>query len=223
MYVWAGVDVCACVQAGVGTTADVRSPPGTDLLSSIVRIAGGPYHTCATNSIGGTFCWGSNSKGELGDGTTTNSLVPPASGVRVYFQPVFAYAEVGCTRLGTCVRSTGEGGIRCWGYNGAGQLGLGDTTTRFSPPAGAVLLGAASLAPGYDHICTLSTAGTAKCWGDNGYGQLGIGTLTYLSTPPSTDIATNVVSIVASSRHTCLLFTSSGVRCFGFNGWWQVH
>jgi alpha-tubulin suppressor-like RCC1 family protein len=39
-------------------------------------IAGGQRHSCAINTAGDAYCWGSNSDGPVGDGTNTRRLVP---------------------------------------------------------------------------------------------------------------------------------------------------
>lgn len=43
---------------------------------TIVEIAAGSKHTIAVTSTGRVFVWGLNDKGQLGDGTTTNSSIP---------------------------------------------------------------------------------------------------------------------------------------------------
>ena len=43
---------------------------------TVVSIATGATHTCAVTAEGLVACWGDNSSGQLGDGSTTDSSVP---------------------------------------------------------------------------------------------------------------------------------------------------
>jgi len=60
------------------------------------------------------------------------------------------------------------GAVKCWGYNGVGQLGNGGTSTTFNPTATDVNLGAGNkaiqVAAGADHTCALLGSGLIKCW-----------------------------------------------------------
>jgi len=113
---------------GDGTTTNRLTPVDVSGLGSgVVAIAVGDAHTCALTTKGGVKCWGSNDKGRLGDGTTTNRLTPVD--VSALGSGVVAIAA-GYSH--TCARMM-SGGIKCWGYNGAGQLGDGTTTDRLAP------------------------------------------------------------------------------------------
>ncbi|MCL2825292.1 MAG: RCC1 repeat-containing protein, partial [Polyangiaceae bacterium] len=62
---------------GDGTTATRVVPtPVAGLTSPVSAIAAGTRHMCALSSTGAVVCWGDNSMGQLGDGTTVNRLLP---------------------------------------------------------------------------------------------------------------------------------------------------
>jgi alpha-tubulin suppressor-like RCC1 family protein len=161
-------------QVGDGTTNDRRVPVMVaGLAHGVVAITAGGGHSCALTSRGAVKCWGSNYLGELGDGTTTRRLTPVA--VSGLFRGVRALAAGGEAH-GCAVMSAGS--VKCWGYNGYGQLGDGTTTDRHAPasvsgPAGGVQ---AIAAGGFGHTCALTSIGDVRCWGRNTSGQLGDGT-----------------------------------------------
>ena len=130
------------------------------------RVAVGQGHTCAIDEKAKLWCWGSNSHGQLGDGTTTRHLVPaevPALGDVVQ---VTLNWESTCT-----LRATGE--VLCWGGNEYGELGDGTTSARSTPAPIAGMNGAKQIALGSHHACAILANDTLACWGRNQYGQLG--------------------------------------------------
>ena len=204
---------------GNGTTADSFTPVDVvGLTSGVVSIHAGYWHTCALTTLGGVKCWGFNSNGQLGDGTTTNRLTPVdvvglASGV--------IELSVGFSQ--TCaIIDTGE--VKCWGDNTYGQLGDGTTADRLTPVDVVGLSGEAkALTASYDHTCALTTSGGIKCWGGNDYGQLGDGTTTNRSAPVDVVGFTNdAIKIDAGFGHTCALTTDGEVRCWGKNSEGQL-
>ena len=114
---------------------------------------------------------GLNADGELGNGSTTQSLVPASVGGLSGVTAISAGATHTCAILSA-------GNVKCWGSNSNGQLGNNSTTSTAAGPPVAVsgiTSGTTSLASGGYHTCAV-VAGAEKCWGDNELGELGIGT-----------------------------------------------
>lgn len=191
---------------------NVRVPVG--LHSGIVSAAAGSSHDCVLDAGGGVRCWGFNDFGQLGDGTTADAWAP--------VQPLgleSGVAAIAAGPLNVCAVST-DGGVTCWGDNGAGQVGDGTTGVLVRAPSGVTGLssGVAAVSVGGAHACALTNEGGVKCWGWNGNGQLGNGTRTDSSIPVDvTGLSSGVAAVSARGGHTCALMEAGGVKCWGLN------
>ncbi len=72
-------------QLGIGTTNNSSTPVASWLPSGVTAttVAAGSDHSLALGSDGKVYAWGSNSNGQLGNGTTTDSSIPGRSRYRV--------------------------------------------------------------------------------------------------------------------------------------------
>jgi alpha-tubulin suppressor-like RCC1 family protein len=146
-------------------------------------ITAGYKHSCALQA-GAAYCWGDNSFGQLGDGTTTRRLVPVAVAGGLTFKALSAGFYHTCGILTT-------GQAYCWGRNTpnsvqesvGGQIGDGTTTDRPSPALVSGGLIFQSISAGEVSTCGVTTGSLAYCWGDNEYGQLGTGNTTSATVP----------------------------------------
>ena len=106
-------------------------------LEKVAGIAAGGSNTCTVQDDGAARCWGSNSYGQVGDGTTTNASNTVAVSSLTGAAEICAGGNGGCA-------VQGEGAVLCWGYNNYGQVGDGTTTQRLTPVAAS---GLGTLAP----------------------------------------------------------------------------
>lgn len=163
-------------QLGLGTggaVADLTAHPEPARvigeLPFTAVAAGLARHACALTVTGAAYCWGENTFGALGDGSSRPSPVPVAVQGGLALTQVIAGGFIGHT-----CGLTASGAAHCWGENEVGALGDGSTVDREEPTAVAGGLSFTSLDAGLRHTCGRATTGAVYCWGSNGAGQLGI-------------------------------------------------
>ena len=172
------------------------------------------FVACGLTTGGTLYCWGDPVNGAFGNGTAPGgslALTPVAAGGGLTFSLVAIGDAQSCGLSG--------GVTYCWGPNGAGQLGTGDTVHHWSPVTVAVPSGVSfvSLTAGSSFNCGLTSAGAAYCWGSNGNGQLGIGTSspTYKTAPTAVSGGHAFTSISAGPTEVCGLTAAGTVYCWG--------
>jgi alpha-tubulin suppressor-like RCC1 family protein len=217
---------------GVGTvvtpTSQVTTVPVTSLVPPpplFAQVVSGLNHNCALADLsagplyGVPFCWGLNSRGQLGRDTATvlgsafatqidTSLIVPFT--RYDDKSLVAGANHTCGLI--------AGAAFCWGADNFGQLGRGGATapgpnTRFhnpQPVAGGLVF--KKLFAGDYHTCGITTADQAFCWGLNSSGQLGIGSVANANAPTAVDVPTGTTwrSLALGEEHACGIANATG-------------
>lgn len=207
-------------QLGDGSTPAMSTTPVqvVGLESGVSAIAAGNAYTCAIAAGGAVKCWGVNSIGQLGDGSTTQSATP----VQVVGLEAGATA-IATNTLHACAIGAG-GEAKCWGSNAYGRLGDGTVTTQLTPVT-VTNLGdtVIDVSVGLSHSCAVTSGGAVKCWGQNQYGKLGNGTTTDSRTPVQVlGLETAATSVAAGESHTCATTESSKLLCWGDNFYGQL-
>jgi alpha-tubulin suppressor-like RCC1 family protein len=178
----------------------------------------GSQFACGRRANGTLYCWGDNTFGQLGDGTTFPRTSPTLVG-----GGFTDWVEVSANAYSACGRRS-NGTIYCWGMNVASQVGDGTTTQRTSP---TIVNGGftdwTSLSGGYNHTCATRSNGTVYCWGANAFGQTGQSPSDAVSAPTLVSGAYMDWTAVSSGRtHTCGLRQSGRPWCWGANSSTQL-
>lgn len=218
-------------QLGNNTTTGSPTPTlvaETGVLAGkrVVAIAAGNLHSLALCSDGTVVAWGNNSAGQLGNNSTTDSLVPVAVNTNgaLSGKTVVAISAGNAHNLALC----SDGTLVAWGDNSFGQLGNNSTVGSLVPVAVSIsgLLSGRTvitMAAGYAHNLALCSDGTLATWGDNTYGQLGNGGNTDSLTPVAVStegVLTGkvIVNVAAGADHSLALSQDGTLAAWGWNG-----
>ena len=168
-------------QLGNGTLVQSNVPvqvldaAGNAPLSDAFGIAAGQSHTCAVTHAGNVWCWGSNGKGQLGNGAAPQSSLPVEVLDSTGVSPLSGAVAISASQDHTCAITIAAAHV-CWGdsaINNSTRSALAIAT----PPAAPLPNGLVAIAAGTSHACAVARTGSVWCWGSNEQGQLGNGTV----------------------------------------------
>lgn len=180
-----------------------------------VGVAAGSLHAAAAKSDGTVWCWGWNTDGQLGNGTTNPSQIPAR------ITTLSDVVEVAAGYYHTAALKS-DGTVWAWGRNFNGQLGDGTSTMRLSPVRTAGLSGITAIACGGSSTYALRSDGTVWAWGLNSQGQLGDGTETDRYAPVQVLGLSGVVAIAAGELHGLALESDGTIWAWGNNFYGQL-
>lgn len=183
-------------QAGNGGS-NIHRPNAIDMSSSdsslrnkkVVQVAVGANHACALANDNTIHCWGKNSEGQVGSGSTTSGSQPPRQvDTQTNSSPLYR-KDIKMLTAGdnhTCAATYPErevgSKVACWGANNKGQLGINGTANSAKPALSLENSGSdpyviIDMDANTSNTCTVRAVGTESsprvgCWGDNGRWQL---------------------------------------------------
>lgn len=168
--------------------------------------------SCAIGNNGRAYCWGSNSYGRLGDGTTTNRNIPTLVNTALTFTSIYP------GYLYSCGIAT-NGVTYCWGN------GYGNSPAAAPLPASGATSYTAVAAGDY-HTCAIGNNGLGYCWGANGNGQLGVGSASPSSSATPLPVVmpggVTFTAIHAQGNSTCAIGSNNLAYCWGNNSSGQL-
>ncbi|GFE58101.1 hypothetical protein AOG1_19810 [Geobacter sp. AOG1] len=201
-----------------GGGANYVNPPAkvAGLETGVIGAAAGKYHSLAVKSDGSVWAFGDNSRGQLGDGTTTPSstplqILPPGSGV-------IAVAAGSYHSLALKV----DGTVLAWGDNWGYKLGDGTTIQRNSPVTLTGISGVVALAAGDLHSLAVKNDGSVWAWGYNTYGQVATANTTVPNPVTTLGAGSGVVAVAAGYSHSLAVKANGAVYAWGANSNGQV-
>lgn len=180
----------------------------------VVQLAAGADFTCARFQNGKVGCWGSDKKGQFGDGNPNDGSHPyPGSIVSSVDQAI----DLSANSDQACALKE-DGMVFCWGE-------LVDGGVQHSP-FGVRIDGAAQVSVGGLHRCVLTSNGKVFCWGRNLNGEVGVGGASEVQDPVEVQLRLasqeQVTQISAGTNHTCALTNRGWVYCWGSNSHGQL-
>lgn len=240
---WSGRVFCwgdnASGRLGDGSSVDSYAPVALKasaggVMSEVLSLAVGYGHGCvvkssnavAANVVVNTklaMCWGSNTSGQLGDGTKTNRSFPVLVN-QADKTPLTDVVEIVAGKAHSCAIVSRQNELKCWGANTYGQQGVATVDKFVNSPKyknGDALLSIDQIALGADHTCAL-VKGEVLCFGRNHLGQLGDGSDQDRSFAEPVrnekgDILGQITKVAARGNQTCAIDKRSQLWCWGAN------
>ena len=215
----------------------LNSNQANALVTKVIYISAGSYHSIAVNSNGDLYSWGWNGQGQLGNGTNTDSNVPlpvRTAGTPMAGKKIVHVSTGGNFYKGSSLALSSEGKVYSWGANDQGQLGNGtainsnlpvEVKTEGTPMAGKKII---QTAIGVTHSMALDSEGKVYSWGENVNGLLGTGdaipTLSpvLVRTGGTPMEGKKIVQISAGGAHSMALDSEGNIYAWGWGGEGQL-
>ena len=179
------------------------------------KVSAAGFHSLAIATNGTLWAWGTNSFGELGDGSTVAKLSAEQIGTDADWQSIAAgeFHNLALKNNGT---------LWAWGNNSNGQLGDGTTNNALVPTQIGAATDWKAISAGAFYSVAIKTDGTLWAWGANANGQIGDTTTSEKHTPIQTDPSSDWAFISAGQANTIAVKTNGTLWAWGKNSSGQL-
>jgi alpha-tubulin suppressor-like RCC1 family protein len=171
---------------------------------------------CWWNASNVFKCFGDNTYGELGNGTTTSStsFTAPTASAAQGANAITLWSQDACDSQ--CFLSS-SGAVYCAGSNAGGNLGNGGSGTNITSYAQAIGLssGFTQLSGFWNGYCAVNSSGSLMCWGTPSGSVFGSSITSEQSTPTAVSVATNITYLTMGKYHACAITSSNIASCWG--------
>ncbi|MEX2238631.1 MAG: hypothetical protein WEB00_13975 [Dehalococcoidia bacterium] len=193
-----------------GASENELAPVQVPGVSNAVAIAAGGMHSLALLDNGTVMAWGSDGRGQIGDGDSGGTELPTVVSALAGVTAIAAGAEHSLALLN-------DGTVVAWGRDNRGQLGDSESlSNRSTPVPVSGLTNVVAIAAGRGFSLALLSNGTVMGWGSNHQSELGNGeTDNQKPTPIAVSSLTSVKAIAAGAQHALALRTDGTVRAWG--------
>ncbi len=209
---------------GTSHSDAVTVPVKVDLNGKAVAVNSYDGHVLALMDDGTVWAWGSNSKGQLGDGNDGENI----SGGSLFHNPtpvqVIGLSDIVQIATGTLhsVALSGDGRVWTWGGNSSGQLGIDSQVHKNIPVLVAGIDHVVDIAAGL--FSTLMVRQNGTVWvsgssssGTNTYSTLGIEGVFQSMLPVQLPTLSNAIHIAHGGVHQFALKANDSVWAWGTN------
>jgi len=210
-----GVDKTAPIQVLMAPAAAGSATAATAVAADKIWMGAGAgsNFTVGVKTDGTVYAWGSNERGQLGNGTSAAPAI--ATNVPTLVAGLKALAiSVGNLHV-LAIRP--DGALFSWGANELGQLGNGKSTDGKLPVQVGTETDWKMVSAGGFHSLAVKIDGSLWSWGSNINGQLGVGTTTESFEPKQIGLSRDWVAVFAGKYHSFALKSDGTLWGWGRN------